>query len=1029
MTRLVARLWSGSDNSTQEAPEQAPVEDPIQVGSGGGADGIDYADRPDSVTSSAPRRSSIKAPDVNPDFIPGVFSTQARAQRSTVQVQAETPLLNFVSGYYESLPKYNSENGYGQTLNNLIESGKPPFGSFGFYAGGLKGAVQKYGSDAVFNRDLEERIATDFLKGAGLESYWSGDITEEALLARLGKTWSIFGKDKDGALEAIRATKNVETSAEPIASLSQNSTQDTVSVPSVEIQEQEFSAVLSSEENSLLLTLIKERCRAVSPDVVDNAQGKTIAEVIQGRGAQGLYRLWPGTIKAIVKDLGLDVNVAFTEDVQDQLAWAMVEEAGFKDVLTGQKSPQKLMSALAQKWSVIPENMNGDGRWGSTGGTLPADVIEAIKAEKSVRLRPGSHAVPPIREEFDAACEEEEENYNRFPGPSMPEGMEPLPVPQGETVVSEEDVCEEAYDNPASPPVPPIEEEICEELIAVEESEGVELVEEAAQKLSDLYPVKLSFSHPVDNVWKKSKYNPHRMHPVFHTVKAHTGDDYSVRRGTPVKAIGPGRVVAMIESKRGYGNRIIIDHGNAPGAGHVYSLYAHMDGFESGMKVGDIVAQGAVIGAAGDTGITTGPNVHLEVAIERPDGRISTVPPSGAMMAQNMFDPETQALLIRRGMVSRTYANERTGIDPAYLPGDQSVHPDMPASGRAYLAHVEEQERLLAEAEACEEFENIEIMAGNLQDGGTIPGGALASKATEPTTPAVLTSTSPKAYEMSWDEESYWENHPARKLLEYAEHFEFDRRTLNCHNVIHGTVYGKVPRGMTLADLKTAKISDYVVNLEAENISDLTINELKQVQSDYIAWQKNKGIPEKKCSAAAGFPQYITGSLGKVEKQLSLTGEEKYTLAMQTKMMMETLNRLGYQDFLNGNIKRDTMLNRIAGIWAGVPKTDGVSAHQGVGDNKAHLTVKEAREYLDKCKEYEINYQLNLCEAEQDDLAMESERDRTFMNVRRLSTEFEKVAPLGTTGFRQVLFGQILPQRPADEDSKAPVGPGTRAPR
>jgi murein DD-endopeptidase MepM/ murein hydrolase activator NlpD len=77
--------------------------------------------------------------------------------------------------------------------------------------------------------------------------------------------------------------------------------------------------------------------------------------------------------------------------------------------------------------------------------------------------------------------------------------------------------------------------------------------------------------------------------------------------GTAIRAAAAGKVI-MAESEDGYGNVLVIDHGN-----QVATAYAHMSSF--GVKVGDVVARGQIIGKAGATGYATGPHLHFEYRV------------------------------------------------------------------------------------------------------------------------------------------------------------------------------------------------------------------------------------------------------------------------------------------------------------------------------------------------------------------------------------------------------------------------------
>lgn len=95
-----------------------------------------------------------------------------------------------------------------------------------------------------------------------------------------------------------------------------------------------------------------------------------------------------------------------------------------------------------------------------------------------------------------------------------------------------------------------------------------------------------------------------RIHPVTGEYKFHTGIDIGYGYGEDIAAMMPGRVVYAAEYG-GYGNCIILEH-----AGGDHTLYAHCSRFY--VNYGQYVQRGTVIAAVGDSGITTGPHLHLE---------------------------------------------------------------------------------------------------------------------------------------------------------------------------------------------------------------------------------------------------------------------------------------------------------------------------------------------------------------------------------------------------------------------------------
>ncbi|MDA9610909.1 peptidoglycan DD-metalloendopeptidase family protein [Gammaproteobacteria bacterium] len=114
---------------------------------------------------------------------------------------------------------------------------------------------------------------------------------------------------------------------------------------------------------------------------------------------------------------------------------------------------------------------------------------------------------------------------------------------------------------------------------------------------------------PLDFAYISSHFNPNRMHPVLHTIRAHNGVDYAAKTGSPVRTTGNG-TVHYAGRRNGCGNEIVIKHSND------YSTrYCHLSKFKSGIKKGTKVIQGETIGFVGSTGLATGPHLHYEFKI------------------------------------------------------------------------------------------------------------------------------------------------------------------------------------------------------------------------------------------------------------------------------------------------------------------------------------------------------------------------------------------------------------------------------
>ena len=111
---------------------------------------------------------------------------------------------------------------------------------------------------------------------------------------------------------------------------------------------------------------------------------------------------------------------------------------------------------------------------------------------------------------------------------------------------------------------------------------------------------------PLDFAYISSHFNPNRMHPILHKIKAHNGVDYAAKRNTPVMASGDG-VISYVGYKSGYGRTVEVKHG-----GNIKTLYAHLERFNSKTKVGNKVKQGEIIAYVGDSGQATGTHLHFE---------------------------------------------------------------------------------------------------------------------------------------------------------------------------------------------------------------------------------------------------------------------------------------------------------------------------------------------------------------------------------------------------------------------------------
>jgi murein DD-endopeptidase MepM/ murein hydrolase activator NlpD len=88
----------------------------------------------------------------------------------------------------------------------------------------------------------------------------------------------------------------------------------------------------------------------------------------------------------------------------------------------------------------------------------------------------------------------------------------------------------------------------------------------------------------------------------------HTGVDFLAGSGAAVRAAGSGTVSFARYDSGGYGNLVVIQHRSA-----VSSWYAHLS--RIGVRRGQSVSTGSLIGRVGATGDATGPHLHFEVRL------------------------------------------------------------------------------------------------------------------------------------------------------------------------------------------------------------------------------------------------------------------------------------------------------------------------------------------------------------------------------------------------------------------------------
>ncbi|MDO5302224.1 MAG: peptidoglycan DD-metalloendopeptidase family protein [Tissierellia bacterium] len=112
---------------------------------------------------------------------------------------------------------------------------------------------------------------------------------------------------------------------------------------------------------------------------------------------------------------------------------------------------------------------------------------------------------------------------------------------------------------------------------------------------------------PVPGHSRVSSPYGYRIHPILKVRKFHSGIDIPAPSGTPIAAADDGVVIAS-SNMRGYGNCVMVDHGDGK-----VTVYAHAS--SRAVQTGQKVVAGQTIAYVGSTGMSTGPHLHFEVRV------------------------------------------------------------------------------------------------------------------------------------------------------------------------------------------------------------------------------------------------------------------------------------------------------------------------------------------------------------------------------------------------------------------------------
>ncbi|MBS2782327.1 peptidoglycan DD-metalloendopeptidase family protein [Aeromonas salmonicida] len=132
----------------------------------------------------------------------------------------------------------------------------------------------------------------------------------------------------------------------------------------------------------------------------------------------------------------------------------------------------------------------------------------------------------------------------------------------------------------------------------------------AYQTFSPTQPSNLLFDKPV----KGPLSSPFGLRRFFNGEERnpHSGLDFAVGAGTPIKAPAAGKVI-LIGNYFFNGNTVFVDHGQG-----LISMFCHMSKID--VKLGQSLPRGGIVGRVGATGRATGPHMHWNVSLN--DARV-----------------------------------------------------------------------------------------------------------------------------------------------------------------------------------------------------------------------------------------------------------------------------------------------------------------------------------------------------------------------------------------------------------------------
>ncbi len=143
-----------------------------------------------------------------------------------------------------------------------------------------------------------------------------------------------------------------------------------------------------------------------------------------------------------------------------------------------------------------------------------------------------------------------------------------------------------------------------------------------------------------------SGYSNSRLHPILKIRRPHRGVDYAAPKGTPIHSIGDGTVIKKGFTKSA-GYYIKVKHNSVYTTG-----YNHLSRYPKGIKVGQRIKQGDIIGYVGSTGYATGP--HLDFRMWKNNQPINPLtvkaPPVNPIKDENLNDYQLAIQVLKKDL-------------------------------------------------------------------------------------------------------------------------------------------------------------------------------------------------------------------------------------------------------------------------------------------------------------------------------------------------------------------------------------------